>query len=116
MHRFFNLDKKNNFIGSKSIKEKISNGVSIKIVYLEVETEDADPIGNEPVFYDNKIVGVVTSGAYGFRTNKSLAFAYIDSILSDKVKEFFINIQGTMRKAIVLDNPAFDPKNIRLKS
>jgi len=116
MHRFFNLDKKDNFIGSKSIKEKISKGVSIKIVYLEVETEDADPIGNEPVFYDNKIVGVVTSGAYGFRTNKSLAFAYIDSILSDKVKEFFINIQGTMRKAIVLDNPAFDPKNIRLKS
>ena len=44
--------------------------------------DDADARGNEPVYHNNKIVGVVTSGAYGFRVNKSLAFAYVQSELA----------------------------------
>ena len=116
MDRFFNLSKKDKFIGSESIKELISKGVKIKIIYIEVDTEDADPIGNEPVYYNNEIVGVVTSGAYGFRVNKSLAFAYVDSNFADSTKEFHIQIQGSMRKAIVLEKPVYDPENERLKS
>ena len=115
MNRFYNLDKKDQFIGSEALKEKISNGIEIKIVYLEVDTEDADPLGNEPVYFDNKIVGVVTSGGYGFRVKKSLAFAYINSSVID-VKEFEIQIQGSMRKAKVLDHMAYDPGNAKLKS
>ena len=115
MNRFYNLDKKDQFIGSEALKEKISNGIEIKIVYLEVDTEDADPLGNEPVYFDNKIVGVVTSGGYGFRVKKSLAFAYINSSVID-VKEFEIQIQGSMRKAKVLDQMAYDPGNAKLKS
>ena len=115
MNRFYNLDKKDQFIGSEALKEKISNGIKIKIVYLEVDTEDADPLGNEPVYFDNKIVGVVTSGGYGFRVKKSLAFAYINSSVID-VKEFEIQIQGSMRKAKVLDQMAYDPGNSKLKS
>ena len=98
------------------IKSIIGEGVKIRIVYLEVSTDDADPIGNEPVYYDNRIVGVVTSGGYGFRVNKSLAFAYVESKLAEKVLEFQIEIQGKMIKANVLNDMAFDPKNTRLKS
>jgi dimethylglycine dehydrogenase len=64
MDRFFNLNKKNNFIGSKILKEKLQSGVDIKIVYLEVDAVDADARGNEPVYYKNQIIGVVTSGSY----------------------------------------------------
>ena len=74
MGRFFNLDKKNNFIGAKILQEKLQSGVDIKIVYLEVDVDDADPRGNEPVYHKSKIVGVVTSGAYGFRTKKKFSF------------------------------------------
>ena len=79
MDRFFNLNKKSNFIGSEVLRNKLQSGVDIKIVYLEVDVDGADARGNEPVYHENKIVGVVTSGAYGFRTNKSLAFAYVKS-------------------------------------
>ena len=116
MNRFFNLDKKDYFIGSQSLKKIITEGAQIKIVYLEVDSEDADAIGNEPVYYNNRIVGVVTSGGYGFRVNKSLAFAYVESDLAENKREFNIQIQGSMRKAVVLDKAAYDPKNIRLKS
>ena len=70
MSRFFNLDKKNNFIGAKALQEKAQSGVDIKIVYLEVEADNADARGNEPVYHNNKVVGVVTSGGYGFRSKK----------------------------------------------
>ena len=114
MYRFFNLDKKNNFIGAKALKEKLKKGIKIKIVYLEINVDDADAMGNEPVFYQNKIVGIVTSGGFGFRVNKSLAFAYVESNLAEIGREFDIQIQGQKRKAIVLQDMAYDPDNKRL--
>ena len=116
MNRFFDLNKKDNFIGSKALRDKLQLGVDIKIVYLEIDVNDADARGNEPIYYNNKIVGVVTSGAYGFRVNKSLAFAYIQSELAKDHNVFLVEIQGQKREAKILNNPAYDPKNKLLKS
>jgi len=116
MDRFFNLNKKSNFIGSETLREKLQSGVDIKIVYLEIDVDDADARGNEPVYHNNKIVGVVTSGSYGFRVNKSLAFAYVESDLAEINKEFDIKIQGQKRRAIVLKDMAYDSENKRLTS
>ncbi len=116
MDRFFNLNKKDKFIGSDALKNKLQSGVDIKIVYLEVDVDDADPRGNEPVYFNDKIVGVVTSGAYGFRIKKSLAFAYVNSDLAKEGTEFLIAIQGQKRKAKVVGSPLYDPENKRLKA
>ena len=116
MDRFLNLNKKSKFIGSEALRDKLQSGVDIKIVYLEVDVDNADPRGNEPVYYNDKIVGVVTSGGYGFRVKKSLAFAYVNSDLATEGQEFLISIQGQKRKAKVLHLPAYDPENKKLKS
>tara|TARA_Y100000590_G_scaffold22681_1_gene26138 strand:- start:5702 stop:8122 length:2421 start_codon:yes stop_codon:yes gene_type:complete len=116
MDRFYNLNKKNNFIGSNSLRKILDKGIEIRIVYLEVEVDDADPLGNEPVYYNNKIIGVVTSGGFGFRVKKSLAFAYITEKAAKISNEFQIKILGSMRKARVLKTPAYDPNNKKLKS
>ena len=113
MDRFFNLEKKSNFIGAKILQEKIQSGVDIKIVYLEVDVDDVDPRGNEPVYCNNKVVGVVTSGGYGFRSKKSLAFAYIKSDLVE-ASNLEIEIQGKKRKAKILHKVVYDPQNKKL--
>jgi dimethylglycine dehydrogenase len=115
MNRFFNLKKKNNFFGAKALQNKIQSGVDIKIVYLEIDVDNADARGNEPVYHNNKIVGVVTSGGYGFRTKKSLAFAYVKSDLA-KGGNLEIEIQGQRRKAKILDKVVYDPDNKKLKA
>jgi len=115
MDRFFNLKKKNNFFGSKALQKKIQSGVDIKIVYLEVDVDNADARGNEPVYHNNKIVGVVTSGGYGFRTKKSLAFAYVKSDLANG-GNLEIEIQGQKRKAKILDKVVYDPDNQKLRA
>ena len=113
MSRFFNLKKKNNFIGAKALQEKAQSGVDIKIVYLEVDVDDADARGNEPVYHNNKVVGVVTSGGYGFRSKKSLAFAYVKSDLAE-ASNLEIEIQGKKREAKILHKASYDPENKKL--
>jgi dimethylglycine dehydrogenase len=116
LDRFFNLNKKSEFIGSKIIDKKSKEGIKIKLAYLEVDANTADVLGNEPVYYNNERVGLTTSGAYGFRVNKSLAFAYVNANLIKIGSEFLIDIQGKKIKAKIIEEPAFDPKNLRLKS
>ena len=115
MDRFFNLKKKNNFFGAKALQDKIQSGVDIKIVYLEVDVDLADARGNEPVYHNNKIVGVVTSGGYGFRTKKSLVFAYVKSDLATG-GNLEIEIQGQRRKTKILDKVVYDPDNKKLRA
>ena len=116
LKNFYNLNKKSNFIGSEILRDKMQSGVDIKIVYLEIDVDDADARGNEPVYHNNKIVGVVTSGGYGFRINKSLAFAYVQAELAKDETELVVEIQGQKRKAKILNEPTYDPQNKKLKS
>ena len=115
MERFFNLEKKKIFIGAKALQEKIQSGVDVKIVYLEIDIDNVDARGNEPVYQNNKVVGVVTSGGYGFRSKKSLAFAYVKSDL-EKSSNLEIEIQGKKRKAKILDKVVYDPENKKLRA
>lgn len=116
LDRFFNLKQKNNFVGSKKIVELTNQKIKTKLVYLEVDAKNADVFGNEPVYFQDKKIGLTTSGAYGFRVKKSLAFAYVEASLDKLGNEFFIDIQGDKIKARIIQEPAFDPNNERLKS
>jgi len=113
MNRFFNLKRKKDFIGAKALQDKVQSGVDIKIVYLEVDVDNVDARGNEPVYQKNKVVGVVTSGGYGFRSKKSLAFAYIKSDLIE-ASDLEIEIQGKKRRAKILHKVVYDPENKKL--
>ncbi len=42
-----------------------NSGARIKLVYLEVDSSDCDCMGNEPVYPDDRSVGLTTCGAYG---------------------------------------------------
>ena len=72
-----------------------------------------DARGNEPVYHKGKVVGVVTSGGYGFRSKKSLAFAYINSDLVN-TDSLEIEIQGKKRKTKILHKVVYDPENKKL--
>jgi dimethylglycine dehydrogenase len=116
LERFFNIEKKSEFKGAKIVSNLIKNGPKIKLVYMEVDAVDADAHGNEPIYSNGNIVGLTTSGAYGYRVNKSLAFGYVETKFAKVGNEFLIKIQGKDVKSKVIDEPAFDSNNDRLKS
>jgi glycine cleavage system aminomethyltransferase T len=49
---------------------------------FKVDAADADAIGDEPIWHDGKVVGWVTSGAYGHRVGASLALGYVPAALA----------------------------------
>ncbi|RPH66684.1 MAG: FAD-dependent oxidoreductase, partial [Hyphomicrobiales bacterium] len=76
MERFLRLDKED-FIGKAPTLSNKQRGPRMKLVYMEVDNTDSDCVGNEPVYAGDKVVGVTTSGGFGHKTGKSLAFAYV---------------------------------------
>ena len=61
------------------------------------------------------MVGVTTAGAYGHAVGKSLAFAYVDPKLAQDGQTFEILMQGERRERADRSQPAWDPKNERLR-
>jgi dimethylglycine dehydrogenase len=115
MDRFVDFDK-DEFIGRDATFARKKQGIDTKLVYVSVDTDDADPAGNEPVFDGDRVIGVTTGGAYGFSVGKSLAFAYVEPGYASPGSAFDISILGSRRRATVLDRPAYDPGNQRLRS
>ena len=107
--------KSGGYIGADVVERKKSEGVPIHLVYCEVDADDADPMGNEPVLDGDTIIGVTTSGGYGHAVQKSLAFAYVNSGYESAGTTFDVRILGERRKATVLAEAAWDPANERLK-
>jgi dimethylglycine dehydrogenase len=114
MERFVDFDK--DFIGKAGTLDSKRNGPRTLLAYMEVDATDADCLGNEPVFCEERLAGVTTSGAYGFAVRKSLAFAYLEPAIARAGREFGIMIRGEKRAARIIAQPAWDPANDRPRS
>ena len=104
--------KEGGYIGANVVERKLKEGVDIHLVYCEVDSEHVDSIGNEPVYDDDKLIGVTTSGAYGCYTQKSLAFAYLCSGYEIAGTTVEIELLGQRCRARILDAPVWDPDSI----
>ena len=114
LERFVKLDK--DFIGAEVVKARRERDAGIRLVYCTVDADDADAMGNEPVFDGERIIGITTSGAYGHSVRRSLAFAYVESAYAEPGTTFDIGILGERRPATVQAEPLYDPRNERLRA
>jgi dimethylglycine dehydrogenase len=114
MERFVNFQK--DFIGKAGTLKSKQDGPRLALTYLEVDADQADCLGNEPVYIDGELAGLTSSGGYGFALQKSLAFAYLKPSLLRNHMQIEIWVRGDRRAARVIPQPAWDPKNERLRS
>ena len=83
---------------------------------LEIDAIDADASGGEPIFLsDGTPAGQVSSGAYGYSVEKSLAIAYLKAGLAVPGDTVHVAILGKNHTARVLAKPPFDPDGNRLR-
>jgi dimethylglycine dehydrogenase len=115
MSRFIRLEKPD-FIGKAASLSMKQRGPRMTLVYMSVDNTNSDCMGNEPVYHDDKIIGVTTSGGYGHAVGKSLAFAYVDPQLADLGTAFEVMVLGEKRSARIIAESAWDPGNERLKA
>ena len=77
---------------------------------------DADVLGNNPIYQNDKVVGRATGGDFGFRLNKSIALGMIKPELATKGQKLKIDILGKMHDATILDESPYDPENKLLRA
>jgi dimethylglycine dehydrogenase len=110
MDRWIAWDK-GEFIGREAaLAERDGNGPAKVLVTLEVDAEDADASGFEPVWAGAARIGFVTSGGYGHTTGKSLAMALIDPAHATPGTRLSVHVVGVERTATVIPPSPYDPE------
>ena len=110
MDRWIDWEKEE-FIGqAAAIKERDGNGPAQKLVMLEIDADDADASGYEPVWKNDSLVGFVTSGGYGHTLKKSLAMALVNNDLANENQKLKVHVVGVEKDATVIQASPYDPE------
>lgn len=115
LDRFVHPDK-GEFIGREALLAWQSSGFNNAFVTLAVDgPDDADALGNNPIYLDGELVGRATSGNYGFRLQQSLALAMVGPEFSAAGTQVEIEILGERYPASVIAESPWDPDNERIR-
>ena len=101
------------FTGKAALAARMEAEDRWDMVLLEIVAGDVDPYYAHGLYQGEVCVGIVTSAAYGHRTGKTLALAY----LRDRRARIGLEVEilGRRRPAALLERPPFDPDNMRLR-
>ena len=116
LNRFVAEDK-DEFLGKAGLVDWKSNGFLNSFVTLEIKgVEDADALGNNPIYSNNELIGRATSGGFGHRLNKSIALAMVNPNFNVVGQKLEINILGKNYECVVISESPYDPENKKIKS
>jgi dimethylglycine dehydrogenase len=116
LERFVDLGK-SEFVGRTALLRQKAEGPRERLVpLLPDDPGEADAPACAPVLKDGELVGLVASGGFGYRLERSLALAYLRSDLARPGERVLIEIFGDLRPAAVSPAPPYDPANARLKA
>ena len=115
LDRFISFRKNADFIGRAAAEAERSTGPARKLCAFEVDAEDADVHGYEPIWLDGAVVGFCTSGGYSHFAEKSIAQGFLPTERVAEGLEVEIEILGSMRKARVITTPLFDADGGRMR-
>ena len=111
LDRFVHLNK-GNFIGRDALVKWQQKGFKNQFVTLEVmDVREADALGNNPIYKDDKVVGRATGGNYGFRVQKSLALGMVKPEFSKIGTQLKMDILGKLHNVQVIQDSPYDSEN-----
>ncbi|MBI4785476.1 MAG: FAD-dependent oxidoreductase [Chloroflexi bacterium] len=107
--------EKGSFIGRDALVKQKAQGIKRKLCCLTLADPATLALGNEPVRCDDKVVGWITSGGYGYSVRKSIAYAYLPMEHAAVGSALDVEIFGERIPATVEREPLWDPKGQRIK-
>ena len=91
----FAIDWNTTFIGREQLLIRQQLGIDSAIVSIIVDDENQQPLGGEPVYAGDSIIGQTTSAAYGYRLQQPIALAMVNKTpLIDAGNRVIIDIAG----------------------
>ena len=116
LERFIHPNK-GKFIGLEALNKWREKGFQNKLVTLEVKNvNDADVLGNNPIYENGSVIGRATGGDYGFRLGKSIALGMVKPELGNVGQKLKVEILGEKYDATILEESPYDPENKLLRA
>ncbi len=115
LDRFVKLDKPD-FVGREALLREKQQGTKDRFVPFLVADGKTDAPFCSTIWLNGEAVGLVTSGGYGHRLERSIALGYLRCDLANEGQEVEIEILGERRRATVASEPLYDPGNERLRA
>ncbi|HYB10319.1 MAG TPA: FAD-dependent oxidoreductase [Alphaproteobacteria bacterium] len=115
------LDKNVDFLGREALLRQREKGIAKRLVQFALDDPEPLLYHNEPIWRDGRIVGRITSGAYGHHVGRSVGLGYLQNdsgVDASYVKEgrYEIEVAGARHAARASLEPLYDPKGARIKS
>jgi dimethylglycine dehydrogenase len=112
------FSRESGFQGAEATLEPASRWV---LAYLQLDEPDrdavqCDPLGSESVWHQGSPIGQISSGGYGYDQGNYLAYAYIKPDLNKVGNEFDVLVMGASRRAVIIQQCPYDPKNVLPRS
>jgi dimethylglycine dehydrogenase len=115
LNRFVRLNK-GAFTGRDALVLQQEQGVPYQYCTIEIDADDADPFGNEPVLMDGEVVGRGTAGGYGHFVGKSLMLGYVKTEHAVIGRECQVRVLDQLRPARIIAESPYDPENLALRA
>ncbi|WP_170336764.1 GcvT family protein [Ruegeria arenilitoris] len=106
VERFVDLSK--DFPGKVGLERQIALGNRRKRVLIEIDSKSAPAHAGETVFDGTIPVGTITSAAWGHRTEKNLAIAYVDPRHSGVGTDLSVMLIGQRVGATIAESCIYD--------
>ena len=97
----------NNFIDRERLEQQKANGVSKKLVGLEMIDRGIPRQGYEVCDAEGKVIGHICSGTQSPSCGKAIATAHVATAFSKKDTEVYVKIREKLLKAIVVKMPFY---------
>jgi glycine cleavage system T protein len=110
------LRKPVDFIGKEALVRARERGITRKLCPILLDEPRWIALGGEPVRIDQKPLGRVTSGGYGYTIDRSIAYAYLPVEHAVAGMAVETEVFGRWIPGSVAAEPLYDPTGARIKA
>ena len=114
LERFVKMDK-SDFIGKAALQQRHAEGLRRKLVTLELASRAAPAHGGASLMQGDRVIGTVTSGEWGHRVNKNLAYAFVAPEHAEVGSAAELDLCGRRVPTKVIPFGPYDPEHIRMR-
>jgi 4-methylaminobutanoate oxidase (formaldehyde-forming) len=113
----FALDWDSEFIGKTALLEHREQTPGSRLVSIVFDSVDTQPLGNEPVYHNGRIIGKTTSAAFGYRVGKPVAIALLESGSGINLDGLVVDVDiaRSQNAGTISLNPAYDPTGSNMR-
>ncbi len=115
LERFVKMDK-GEFVGKAALAVRLANGLTRKRVTLQVHCSHAPAHAGASLMKNGRVIGTITSGDWGHRVGKNLAYAFVLPEYADEGGRLEIDILGDLVTASVIPASPYDPTHARVRA